>query len=257
MNLSSDAPMRRPQAVRTSAPGLRVLRRDATEQVALADLSVEIPHNRRKSDRLPPLSEQLASARHEGWDEGFGAGVEHARHSAEWERTEVIRQGTEALCRAAEFIAAGRAGAIAVAQQDAAELAFELTRTLVGHELASATTPGMDAVVRALRLASPGEELTVRLHPDELVDGDALQAMIPDCRVSIVGDAGVLPGGCIVDAGPCRIDAQIQPALERVRVALLAASDPGSEEEDPIATYSRPGPAPLLPPDPVPARGLG
>ncbi|MHB1486733.1 MAG: FliH/SctL family protein [Acidimicrobiales bacterium] len=216
----------------STLPASKVLSGRDVEGAQVVPLSFAPPCNRRKTDRLPPVVEQLATARREGWEEGYRAGLEAASQSAEVKRAEVNRRAAEALSRAAGSVTAGRASALAVAQRDTAELAFELARTLVGHELAFSRAPGVDAVSRALKLASPGEELTVRLHPDEMLDLEDLQPMMVGCNVTIVADPGIERGGCVVDAGSYRIDAQIQPALERVRQVLLAGlvgSDHGPE----------------------------
>ena len=39
--------------------------------------------------------------------------------------------------------------------------------------------------------------------------------------ITVVADPTVERGGCVMTAGPTRIDAQIQPALDRVRQILL------------------------------------
>jgi len=220
MTLSSDPA--RPSSTR----GLRrVLRGEAVEHAHLAVLHVDRSEAVVPAGSRPSVADQLDTVRRKGFDEGFRAGMEAARSSAEAAKAEAVRRGAEALCQAASAMAAGRANAIAVAQQDATSLAIELTRTLVDHELSVSDDEVSATVRRALQLASPGEDLVVRLHPDALVDAEVLRPLVPDCRVTVVGDAGVERGGCVVDAGPCRIDAQIEPALERVR-SVLASQRP-------------------------------
>jgi flagellar assembly protein FliH len=141
-------------------------------------------------------------------------------------RDEAVRRGAEALRQASAALKAGRANAIAVVERDAASLAVELTRTLVDHELSVSDDEISATVRRALRLTAPGEDLVVRLHPDEVVGAEVLQPLVTDCKITVVGDADVEPGGCVIDAGPCRIDAQIEPALARVKLALLSGRTP-------------------------------
>ena len=43
------------------------------------------------------------------------------------------------------------------------------------------------------------------------------KALVVDANVKVVSDPSVEIGGCVVDAGPCRIDAQVGPALRRAR----------------------------------------
>ena len=63
---------------------------------------------------------------------------------------------------------------------------------------------------------------------DDLLEVPELTALVPDRQVRVVPDEGVEPGGCVVDAGPCHVDAQIGPALARAR-QLLATLSPASE----------------------------
>jgi len=228
MTSSSDLTGRSGTALR---PSSRVLRGDAVDGAQVAPFAVEVPHNRRSTDRMPPLAEQLASARREGWDDGYRAGLEAAKGAAEVEHAEALRRAGEAIAAAVAAVAAGRAESVAVVQRDATELAFELTGALLDRELATAASPGLDAVRRALALTSPGLDLSVRLHPDQLVSREELAPLAPDCRLVVVADPDIELGGCVIDAGPCRIDAQMSAALDRVRAVLLDALDGPSAPE--------------------------
>ncbi len=221
------------EAGRTRAPRrvARVLRGAAVERAHPAVLAVDPVVVRRGAEPGPSAAEQLEEARRQAFDEGYRAGAEEARLSAESAKAEAVRRGAEALRQAAAAMAAGRANAVAVAEQDATTLAIELTRTLVDHELSVSDDEVSATVRRALALTSPGEELVVRLHPDELVDAEVLAPLVPDCTLSVVGDATIDRGGCVVDAGPCRIDAQIEPALDRVR-SVLAGRAPEPAHTD-------------------------
>ena len=215
----------------------RVLRGAAVEGALPAVLGVDPEVARRAKDPGPSPAERLEEVRRQAFDEGYQAGVEAARREAEAAKAEAVRRGAEALRQAAAAMAAGRANAIAVAQQDATALAIELTRTLVDHELSVSEDEVSATVRRALALTSPGEALVVRLHPDEVVAAETLAPLVPDCTVTVVADATVERGGCVVDAGPCRIDAQIEPALDRVR-SLLASRGAGDPEtpDDPVTS---------------------
>jgi flagellar biosynthesis/type III secretory pathway protein FliH len=219
------------------APGraARVLRGHAVEHAQPAALHVE--HTAHSSTAHQSPGERVEAARQEGYDDGFQAGLEAARVSAEGARQDALRKGAEALRQAAVAIETSQSNAIAVVEEDAATLAVELTRTLVDHELSLSDHEVSSAIRRALRLTAPGEDLVVRLHPDEVMEATELQAYVTDCRVTVVPDESVEPGGCVIDAGPCRIDAQIESALARVRWALLSASHPSdSSESEPEPT---------------------
>jgi flagellar biosynthesis/type III secretory pathway protein FliH len=60
------------------------------------------------------------------------------------------------------------------------------------------------------------------VHPDDVDTIGDLSCLTAERGVMIVGDAAVEPGGCVLDAGLCSIDAQISTALDRVRQELGA-----------------------------------
>ncbi|HVC24640.1 MAG TPA: FliH/SctL family protein, partial [Acidimicrobiales bacterium] len=103
---------------------------------------------------------------------------------------------------------------------EAVGLVFELVDVLLGAELEQHESPARVAVRRALELAPDGEDVRVRLHPDTCITPAELEELSPTGAVVVVADATVEPTGCVLEVGACRIDAQIGPALERVRAAL-------------------------------------
>ena len=60
----------------------------------------------------------------------------------------------------------------------------------------------------------------VRVHPDGGIGVAEIEQLAADPRVTVVHDPDVEAGGCLVSVGPCHIDAQIAPALARVRACL-------------------------------------
>ncbi|MHB1503195.1 MAG: FliH/SctL family protein [Acidimicrobiales bacterium] len=194
------------------------------------------------------VADRIAEARREGYkvgfEEGFAAGKVAAASAMEDRRMDLVARAAAALEEVVGSVASGRASALAVAQQDAADLAFALTRTLVGRELALATSPGMDAVRRALDLSPSGVDLFVHLNPKDAADLPDLDSMpevirrVQGCRLSVVPDPDIEPGGCVVEAGACRIDAQIATALERVR-RVLVDSQP-AESVPPVSLLDAP-----------------
>jgi flagellar assembly protein FliH len=95
-----------------------------------------------------------------------------------------------------------------------------LVEDLLGRELELATSPGLDAVRRALTLCPTDAPVVVRLHPDDLAEipAEALAAL-PE-SVSVVGDQRVERAGAVAETGSQRVDAQIGAALERVQAVL-------------------------------------
>jgi flagellar assembly protein FliH len=164
----------------------------------------------------------FASGQADGYAAGFAAGTaaaEEVTAAAERQREQRLASALLTLDRAASAFNDRQAVALHDVEDVVAAIAFELTRALVGRELAISTTPGRDAIARALKLAPERVALTVRVHPDELGTIDTAE-VAPGRDVTLVGDPTIALGGCIVDAGPCRIDAELEPALQRVRDAL-------------------------------------
>lgn len=208
-----------------------IWRGSAVATATRAPLHAELPVLSDRRGQAVAMDEQIEAARTSGYAEGFESGFEAGRaaalESAAVARDEALQRGAAALTAMAGALAEGRADAVRLLERDAADLAVELTRVLVGHELAHDGAAVAATVRRALDLCPPDEDLVVRLHPDEVVDEAQLAPLVSNARVRVVADADVERGGCVIDAGPCRIDAQITPALERVRSALCAMQEEG------------------------------
>lgn len=170
--------------------------------------------------RLDPARIEEAVA--EGHAAGFAAGKAeadraHARLAADYEaRLAAVVHRSEAAV--AELLASVQEMADASARATASA-AFEIAEAIVGRELALAAEPGADAVARALALAPERAELELHLHP---TDAAALapDQLSPHRTVTVVPDPAVAIGDCVADTGWTRIDAQVAPALERVRAVL-------------------------------------
>ncbi|HEV7685518.1 MAG TPA: FliH/SctL family protein, partial [Acidimicrobiia bacterium] len=120
-----------------------------------------------------------------------------------------------------------------------ARTAVDLASAIIGRELQISASPGADALARALALVPAGSMAVARLHPaDAAVLAEAEAGAVAGigavaggylvargsgtpASVTIIADPAVEPGGCILEVGESRIDAQLGPALDRVRAALL------------------------------------
>jgi flagellar assembly protein FliH len=98
--------------------------------------------------------------------------------------------------------------------------AFEIAQSILQRELTVAADPGADALARALQMVPERGHMVARLNP---MDAETLGMTEVNSRtrtVEIVADASIEAGGCIVEAGDARIDAQISSALTNVADAL-------------------------------------
>jgi flagellar assembly protein FliH len=183
-------------------------------------------------------AEQVARIREEARREGWAAGHAEGLHAAEqvvaaaeraaeerltavqvrWERR--LASATAAMGAAAERLDARTVPVVDELRDSILDAVLLLVGDLLGRELAMASSPGLDALQRALTLCPSDVPVQVRLHPDDLaeVPPEAL-AQLP-ASVTVRGDDSVERAGALAEAGTQRIDAQLGAALERVRDVL-------------------------------------
>lgn len=202
----------------SSKPVGRIWRGVDAPRVSAATFAVELPGGARS--QAVSMVDTIEEARAEGYQRGYADARGEMEASAEGERQRRLAQVCDALSQAAGALVGRRAEAVAVAELEVVHLAVELAEAVVRRELALGRQPAVEALQRALSLVPTGEDLLVRLHPGDVLDAAELQALVPDRQVRVVADEAVEPGGCLVDAGPCHIDAQIGPALARARGVL-------------------------------------
>ncbi|MDA8291444.1 MAG: FliH/SctL family protein [Actinomycetota bacterium] len=208
--------------------GRRVLR--AAHNVELAVARVVAPRGTvvtvaTRSEALvtaPTLEERLAEEHRLGYEDGLAAARADAAAAAELERTAALHDMRSVLAAACSRVARERRSVVDEVVGEAVDLAFELLSTLVTDETAHSDSPVRAAVVRALSLAPEGDDVRVRVHPDSPVAPEELRSLTTTGRISVVCDPTIERTGCVVEVGACRIDAQIGPALERVRAALAS-----------------------------------
>jgi flagellar assembly protein FliH len=175
-------------------------------------------------------------ARTAGWAAGYGSGQLAGQQAAQdaavlaerlrAEQTHADHQyrhtqlalALQTLADAAEALDRRQAPARDEVERIASALAVEIAAALVGHHLEVGECGGDDAVTRVLRLAGD-EPVTVHLHPD---DAAVLSPALAGRLAAVVADPSIELGGCVADCGPRRIDAQIGPALDRMREVLAS-----------------------------------
>ena len=160
-----------------------------------------------------------------GYEAGYQAGLEAAAagvDAATGERTTELRHAMGALAEAVRALDERQVTALRDVERAVVATAFELATALLGSELELATDPGADALARAMALVPDRGEVVVRLHPADAETFQRADRRAPGREpFTIVPDPSVERGGCIVDVGATQVDAQLSPALERMREALL------------------------------------
>jgi flagellar assembly protein FliH len=210
-------------------PRARVLRGTGTYQAAPA-LQTDLGAASAAVGGFDPkqVEDALRAGYREGYEAGRAAGTESARAEEQAAAATRRRAQRAELDRALAALAAAAAELDARAALDLDELAgtiagaaVDLAEAILGREVACSPTAGRDALARALDLTPPGVAAVARLHPDDAAAVGDPASIDPGRPVTVVADPAVERGGCLVEAGDCRVDAQLGPALARARAALL------------------------------------
>ena len=211
----------------TTIPGSRIVRHAAsTTTPVLQDLDALSPAARRVVDP-DALAEAIARGYQDGLAEGRAEGLAAGRAAAledaarqQAEHATRVEQAIEALRVAVDE--AGRRHDEAITGLEGALVAgaFELAEALLGRELELATSPGRDAISRALRLAEGTGPVGAHLHPDDIATLGELTSLAPGRELTVIADPGVERGGCVLQVGDGRVDARLGAALGRVREVL-------------------------------------
>jgi flagellar assembly protein FliH len=175
-----------------------------------------------ESDRLEEMRKAIWER---AYEEGIAEGMRRERESQEARRREKRLSLENALSEAVQRLSSSRDEGLSIIRDEVVSFALELAEAVIGRELKLASGPVRDALRRALELAPPGVVLTVHVNPVDSSFLDQkflseLEASVPGSSLSLSEDPTVEPGGCVVESGACRIDAQIGPALQRAREVL-------------------------------------
>jgi flagellar assembly protein FliH len=207
MSSSSSAP----------APARSRIIRGASFPHRVSPLEAEIPQS------VAPVDPVVAAAEERrGYDDGYRTGMAEglaagraAMAAESVAATARLEDLARSLAAAAEDLRRRQALELTGLEDALARTAVDLASAIIGRELQVSVSPGADALARALALVPAGSMAVVRLHPADA----AVLAETPG-GVTIISDPAVESGGCILEVGDSRIDAQLGSALDRVRAAL-------------------------------------
>lgn len=175
----------------------------------------------RAQQQAPAIdAEALEAARAQAFAEGFEQGRQTGAQEAREALAEAMRQQAEA--QAQEH--AQRVAAVLAAAQDQLDavqrtladqvllLACDIARQVVRRELAQPLEPVRAVVEEALSLLTDAARPAVlRLHPD---DAERLAPAMADAlaqqRVTLVPDARLTPGGCVLETAHGLVDGTVE-----------------------------------------------
>lgn len=191
-------------------------------------LEVEIPAPASPLDPIAARA-QVQQGYDDGYQAGFAEGLGAGRAAAAAESADAMARAetlVRSLAEAADDLRRRQALELTGLEDALARAAFDLASAVVGRELQLSASPGADALARALALIPAGCRATARLHPDDVASLGAVSSSLPGGTpeppgIAVIADPAIEPGGCILEVGDSRIDAQLGSALDRVRAALL------------------------------------
>ena len=160
-----------------------------------------------------------AEATRRGFRDGHDAGYRAGHNEGVRAARDETRAAVTALQAAATDMGQRVATDLDAAAHTIAAAALQLAEAIIGRHIEAAADPGADALARALALA-PATPLIARLHPEDVALLDT--SLLPDDgHVVITSDPTIERGGCVLEGGATTIDAQVGPALERARQAIV------------------------------------
>lgn len=181
--------------------------------------------------------EGFAEGRAAGVDDGYGDGFEQGLAagreagyrdglaSAEQDAVAMVQarfaSATQSLETAVRKLDEHDRLVLAQMEDAIVELGLGVARAILDREIATAGEPGRDALARALALAPDHTSYLARLNPADFDSIGEVADLAPGRQIELASDPSVEPGGCVIEAGAARIDAQIDTALARVREVLL------------------------------------
>ncbi len=165
-------------------------------------------------------------AREAGFAEGYAQGHAQATLQGQRQITDYIaHQGQEAAQHFATLFASAQqhiADSEQVVAKGVLELACELARQVLRHELSSNPNVLQPVIREALGLiAVDAKAAVVRLNPvDADVFAEVLRQEYTSLSLTLVSDASIARGGCLVEAAGTVVDGTVQKRWSRAVASL-------------------------------------
>lgn len=158
----------------------------------------------------------------QGYREGYQAGLDQARQAIDEATARASQITADAAVQAKETLLAS--------QQQLVEIALAVARKILSREIATNPDAVLPIVKAALERVRDQDQVTVRVSPEDfgLVDDAApeLQSLLTqDCALSVVSDAGLTGGDCVVETAFGVIDARVDTQLEAIKTSLKEAAN--------------------------------
>ncbi|MCG5528813.1 MULTISPECIES: flagellar assembly protein FliH [Halorhodospira] len=215
-------------------------RRERRRQAVAERLRLE-DEARRSLPTVEEIEEIRATARRQGHQEGYEAGRHEGFHAGYPEGLQAGqsdgRRAGAVLVRRLRALLDTLGRPLEQLDRDAEDellhLVFSVARRLALEELRTDPEHALAAVRQALReLPAQERGLTIQVHPEEHgFITEQLGTEVGDKGWSVVADAHLTPGGCIVTTETSRVDATVERRLDAVGEQLLGDAHAGEGGE--------------------------
>ncbi len=176
-----------------------------------------------------------AEARARGHAEGYAAGASDGRRDAQEAVRVEARASLDLLAQLAGAARVDLRSAITQAQATLADLSQSIAAAIIGEAFVTDQTLMARRIAALLDRLADGATATVRLHPADLdLINQHWSTLAPargwrDAGPRFVADAGIAPGGCVIEARAHYLDARIETLSALVRDAFTAILLPEPE----------------------------
>ncbi len=175
------------------------------------------------SDSFRDPAETHEAIRRSAFEQGYAEGLEQAREdiaTATADANNRVRHALGALQAAIDGFDHRDGVGLADIENTVVEIAASLATEILQRELTVMTSPGAEAIARAMQFAPTRGQIVARLHPSDVETLGTTTFEAQGRNVDVIADASIERGGCILDVGDVRVDAQISTAMQHVRIAL-------------------------------------
>lgn len=181
---------------------------------------------------------EAESVREQAYAEGFASGVdEFARLSGE------MLQRLESMIAEAEAERAMLAGEV---EGELLKLCIQAVEKVIRHEIRTDPRVVMRVIASLLRRVKDGEDVTVRVSPEEVefvrASREELLSIAEGVRaVRVVDDRRVGSGGCVVEYSSGNFDGRVTTQIERLSRRLTETYQRDGQQSNPGPGEVQPG----------------
>lgn len=178
------------------------------------------------------LADAETAATAAAWSAGYQAGLDEGmatgRALSAVEQAAADRRAhslADEIFAAAEHVASEYRAQALAASDALLAAAFDIAEAIVGREVREHPRSGEDALADALALAPEHLPCVARLHPRDVEDlGDVSQRW-SERDLTVVADASVAVGDCVISLPTGRIENRIADAVARAREVVLGPAE--------------------------------